>query len=245
MRLRFPQSSRLRLALPLAVIAALTVPLPPTPVLAADLDEDPRYRTSDPYDDPRYRDMYEVPEPRVNGPRDDHPGYAERDDAPYDEPAEGEEPYAEADVPDERAYRQDRYADEPLDPVEPKYRGGQQWQEPRYDDRRRHAAACLDDGEIRRVLRAEGWKDFDDYRRRGRLVTTEAERFGSGRDFLLTIDGCTGVIIDVLPKRGWDGHRYDTARREAYRDPAAPHDRDRRTAEDLRGERYAPREPRY
>jgi hypothetical protein len=223
------------------------------PSIAADLDENRPYDAGSAYDDPRYRDMYEVPQPRVNGPRVNEPGYVERDDIPDDQPDVDERGYAAPDRYDDQDYRQRRYADErpdysegdyrdrddrDRDYVEPKYRGGDDRGYPPRDYRDRHAAVCLDDAGIRRKLYSQGWKDFDRYRRHDRLITTEAERFGSGRDFVLAIDACTGAILEVVPKAVWRERRFDMARRDSY---DSTYGRGRFNDWDPRADRYVPR----
>lgn len=54
-------------------------------------------------------------------------------------------------------------------------------------------------------IRADGWRDFGRFEARGNLVYMQARR-RSGRQFDLTVDTCTGEIIDARPL---DGRRFD------------------------------------
>ncbi len=104
---------------------------------------------------------------------------------------------------DDPRYR-DMYEVPPPRPPEPVYRDerverdhGERLQPRRYA---REETGCLDNGEVRRKLRAEGWHDFDDVERDGRFVHMEAERQANGREFDLTVDACTGEIVEAIPQ---------------------------------------------
>jgi hypothetical protein len=75
-----------------------------------------------------------------------------------------------------------------------------------YDYRGRHAYApphayhrgCAPREEIRERLLSEGWRDFRDAEERGDFATLIARR-PSGRPFALTLDRCSGEIVNVRP----------------------------------------------
>jgi hypothetical protein len=79
----------------------------------------------------------------------------------------------------------DRYADVP-DDFEPPY-------PPRYAER-----GCIPREEARDRLRDAGWYDFHALEPREDVVLVKARR-GRGRLFDLTIDRCTGEIVDAKP----------------------------------------------
>lgn len=54
---------------------------------------------------------------------------------------------------------------------------------------------------VRDRLLAEGWGDFRDFEPRGRVVLVQARR-PSGRLFDLTIDRCSGEVVDARPVSG-------------------------------------------
>ncbi|MDX2288725.1 MAG: hypothetical protein NW217_07880 [Hyphomicrobiaceae bacterium] len=109
----------------------------------------------------------------------------------------------------------------------------------------RHDEACLDSGGVRRLLRSDGWHDFDDVEFEGRYLHMEAERRASGREFDLTVDACTGEIISAVPHdtrrqitRTYDGSAY------GHRASGGPHP----PRDDRWGSRYDDRDelpPRY
>lgn len=102
----------------------------------------------------------------------------------YDEPPRGGYGYNDGPPPPER------YAEPPED-FEPPY------PPPRYAGR----DACLPREVIRDRLRAAGWGDFHAVERREQVVLIKARR-PSGRLFDLTIDRCSGEVVDARPLYG-------------------------------------------
>lgn len=86
--------------------------------------------------------------------------------------------------------RYERYAAPPAD-FEPPY-------PPRYADR---GGPCIPREVVRDRLLSEGWGDFRDFEPRGRVVLVQARR-PSGRLFDLTIDRCSGEVVDARPVFG-------------------------------------------
>ncbi len=86
--------------------------------------------------------------------------------------------------------RYERYAVPPAD-FEPPY-------PPRYADR---GGPCMPRELVRDRLLSEGWGDFRDFEPRGRVVLVQARR-PSGRLFDLTIERCSGVVVDARPVFG-------------------------------------------
>ena len=85
--------------------------------------------------------------------------------------------------------RYDRYAQPPADfepPYPPRYAGG---------------GPCVPREAVRDRLLSEGWGDFRDFEPRGRVVMVQARR-PSGRLFDLTIDRCSGEVVDARPVFG-------------------------------------------
>jgi hypothetical protein len=80
-----------------------------------------------------------------------------------------------------------------------------------YDDRGRYAyaphphyrPACAPREAVQERLLSQGWRDFRDAEERGEFVTIIARR-PSGRPFALTLERCSGEIVNVRPLD--DGH---------------------------------------
>jgi hypothetical protein len=77
--------------------------------------------------------------------------------------------------------------------------------EPPYDTGNRFANGCVPHLLVRDRLREAGWSDFRDLEPRGGVVLVEARR-PSGRPFELTIDRCSGAIVEARPLS--DGRSY-------------------------------------
>jgi len=154
------------------------------PAHAADLDNGYRPEkpyAGGPYDDPRYGDIYRVPTPP--------PRYA----APY--PPYRDERYVPPGPPP--------YAGPP--PGSPPYAGPP----PRLRYEERYGAACLPREAIREQLASRGWGDLHGVQVDGPVTHVRARR-PSGRLFELTLDRCSGQVLQVEPvdhrsadARGW------------------------------------------
>lgn len=129
------------------------------------------------YADPRYSDIYRHPAPP--------PRYAA--------------PYAPPPAYREQHYRDDRYS---AAPVPPPYYGGPP---PQYQREGRAQAGCLPQQVIRDRLQDRGWQDFHDPQVMGNVAHVRARR-PSGRTFDLTVDRCSGEILQSEPV---DGRRAD------------------------------------
>jgi hypothetical protein len=148
------------------------------PALAADLWEPPRGGAA--YDDSRYGDRY-----------GDH--YGDRYGDAYD---------------DEAAPPEDRYAGHPEDfgpPPRPRADLNGEGYYPPYE--RRYSDNCVPREIARDRLRAAGWYDFHGLEPRGEVVQAEA-RSPTGRLFDLTIDRCSGEIVDARPLDGGRDYAY-------------------------------------
>ena len=140
------------------------------PAMAADIYD--RYGASgSPYDDPRYADIYGHPPPRHAEPRYAPPPPVVVERPPYDQP------YG---YRDEVAPR-DRYGY--LRPMRPPLRA---------DD------GCMPPREIRRSLRGEGWREFEDLELRGATAVIRARR-PNGKPYELEVDRCSGDIVHARP----------------------------------------------
>jgi len=84
--------------------------------------------------------------------------------------------------------RYERYAPADFEPPYP----------PRYAER---GDGCVPREVVHERLYSEGWGDFRDFEPRGRVVLVQARR-PSGRLFDLTIDRCSGEIVDARPVFG-------------------------------------------
>lgn len=71
----------------------------------------------------------------------------------------------------------------------------------RYDRYARRGDGCVSRRIAHERIRADGWRDFGDFEARGNLVYMRARR-PSGRLFDLTIDTCSGEIIEARPLLG-------------------------------------------
>lgn len=143
---------------------------------AADLDEGPPPdRRGSAYDDPRYGDMYRLP-PRPPGYGTPPPrDYADREDDDED------------DLPPRRPYG---YSE-----GRPPYAGGPPYGRPYAQGN------CVPREMIKDRLLRHGWSDFHDGDLQGNLATVHARR-PSGRLFMLTIDRCSGEIVEARPLEG-------------------------------------------
>jgi hypothetical protein len=88
-----------------------------------------------------------------------------------------------------QAPRYERYAQPPAD------------FEPPYPPRNTDGGPCVPREVVRDRLLSEGWGDFRDFDPRGRVILVQARR-PSGRLFDLTIDRCSGQVVDARPVFG-------------------------------------------
>lgn len=79
------------------------------------------------------------------------------------------------------------YKDDPLPPPP----------RPRYSEAPRRPA-CVSRAEVEHRLVVEGWRDFSDPERRGELGIFKARR-PNGRLYELSVDRCSGEIVDAHP----------------------------------------------
>jgi len=84
---------------------------------------------------------------------------------------------------------QPSYKDDPAPPLPP-----------REAPRRRVVAECLSKYGIREALNSQGWHEFANVEMRGDVAYMIA-RNDRGRPFDLTIDSCSGDVIDAIPRR--------------------------------------------
>jgi len=177
-----------RLAAAFAVVSS--VAFGTAPAFAADLYDPPRAHAPY-YDDPDDAEPYED---RADT-RSDYERYSQP-------PADFQPPYrprVATRVPksfdESEIYRRTD--------VEPPYEAAEGYDE------------CVPRRVARRRLIRNGWDDFRDLQVRGRIVLVRA-RSPSGRPFDLTIDRCSGDIVDARPLRSriYDEFAYD---RRPYR----------------------------
>jgi hypothetical protein len=147
---------------------------------AADLDEGPADRRSgSAYDDPRYAEMYRYPDPA--------PRY--REPRPYDER------YGAPPIPRDRVYDEDEREG---------YREPRQYSyadpHPRapYAPYAPYASRCMPHEQIHQQLLRQGWGDMEDAELRGAVAMVHARR-PNGRRFVLTIDRCSGEVVEARP----------------------------------------------
>jgi hypothetical protein len=147
-----------------------TLSAPSAPANAADIYDKYGSRAPSAYDDPRYADIYTLPPPP--------PRHVEAP-PPYVEPRY-ERPYAYNDY---ESVPRDRYGH--LRPIAPqRYRTAQ--------------PICQSHDEIRRSLRDDGWRDFQDVEIRDQTAIIQARR-PSGQPYNLKIDRCSGDIVNARP----------------------------------------------
>jgi hypothetical protein len=171
------------------------------PAIAADIDPDYAPRHGSPYDDPRYSDIYRhpTPQPRYAEPRYEPPHRYEP--APDYRP-DYHRPEYRHDIP------RDRYGRlEPMRPPADAWRG----RERRFA---RDNRECTPRHEVRRMLTADGWTDFQDAELDGDTATVRARR-PSGRQFELRIDRCSGEILEARPLGQGERH-YSWRDRPGY-----------------------------
>ena len=162
---------------------------------AADLDEGPPPDRYGAYEDPRYADMYARPQPPpayLPPPRYAPavpPGYVHRDYG---------DDYDRDDYRDRQAY---------APPVPPGYVHrdyGDDYDHNDYRDRQAYAPpsaygrGCAPHEAIKDRLVREGWHQFRDVEERGEFATIVARR-PDGRPFALTLDRCSGEIVNARP----------------------------------------------
>lgn len=104
-------------------------------------------------------------------------------------------------VPPARVYRDDDYPPPPPG---------------RFEQRYSHRGACVPRHVIRDRLMREGWQDFRVDELQGNVVTLHARR-PSGRPFLLTIDRCSGDVVDARPAYQPGPTAYGPTPRRYYR----------------------------
>jgi hypothetical protein len=142
-------------------------------------------------------DLYEPPR---GGAAYDDPRYGDAyGEGAYDRYAEPREDVAPADPPRAELREEDEYSWRHYGRP---YRG---------DERGRYERACVPREVVRDRLRADGWGDFHDLDPRGRVVLVEARR-PSGRLFDLTIDRCSGEILDARPIDGARSYAFGQRR---------------------------------
>lgn len=92
------------------------------------------------------------------------------------------------------------------------------------------AARCVHPRDIKRGLRYDGWRDFDDFDVAGDFIFLTAERRGDGQDYILQLDRCSGAIVNLSSsdddddyrriRRSWSGQAglpYRSRFRDRYR----------------------------
>jgi hypothetical protein len=112
----------------------------------------------------------------------------------------------------EPPYEEERYGDGP--PPPDRYAAAPEDFEPPYPDREYAGRRCVPRELARDRLRDAGWYDFHALERREDVVLVKARR-DEGRLYDLTIDRCSGEVVDARPihRRGlgpyaWGGRRY-------------------------------------
>lgn len=75
--------------------------------------------------------------------------------------------------------------------------GGKGFPRPHYDSY--YHKDCVSRRVVRKRLRAHGWRGFRHFERNGDVVLVQARRRHSRRLFELTLDRCSGEIVDVCP----------------------------------------------
>lgn len=137
----------------------------------------------------------------------------------YEPPRYGS-PYEEqryGDIYRDGPARYDRYAaPHEFEPAYPPYvvNGEEDYDEAPYAPYRRHARNeddCPPRHVIRKRLRADGWGEFRDVEARDGIVLVQARR-DSGRLFDLTIDRCSGEILEARPVDGGRDYAYRSRR---------------------------------
>jgi hypothetical protein len=107
---------------------------------------------------------------------------------------------------DYRRYGESENYDPPYRP-RTSFRGGYGYEPPyeaRYDARvrvTRFEDDCVPHQIVRERLRADGWDEFQNVEPRGRVVLLQARR-PSGRVFDLTVEKCSGEVVDARPLSG-------------------------------------------
>jgi hypothetical protein len=146
-----------------------------TTARAADLDEGPPPDRYGAYDDPRYADVYGRPQPPPAYVPPQPPRYA----PPPVPPGYVHRGYVERDYDED--YDRDDY-------------GGRH----AYAPPSAYGHGCAPHELIKERLLHQGWRDFRDAEERGQFATVIARR-PDGRPFALTIDRCSGDIVNTRP----------------------------------------------
>jgi hypothetical protein len=177
-----------RLAAVAAVAASLFAVAPIAS--AADLDYPSQdYSQYEPGYEPNYGSGSSGPryvDPYANAPPERYAGPPE-DVAP---------PYPPPPIANGKGFREPAYP--------PAASNGKGFAEPAYAAPRYayREPRCVPRRVVRRRLRAQGWYDFYRFRPRGPIMVVRARR-APGRPFKLTIDRCSGQIVEARALRRW------------------------------------------
>ncbi len=127
-------------------------------------------------------------------------GYPPRYDSGYDD-RNYAEAYPDAPPPyDGEVVVADGYQDYPP----PRAVQGKGFAEPAYPAPR-YAEVCVRRKVVRKRLRRQGWKRFRDFRPEGPVFLVRARQRGTGRPFGLTVDRCSGRVLQARPLFGPPG----------------------------------------
>jgi hypothetical protein len=201
----------------------------PTTVRAADLDEGPPPDRYGAYEDPRYADIYGhpqpppayLPPPRYAPPVP--PGYAQHDYGDDYDRGDNRRPntyappvppgYAQRDYGDDYDRGDNRRPNAYAPPVPPGYAQRDRGEDYDRDDYRRpyayatppaYGRACTPHEAIKERLLRGGWSHFRDAEQRGEFAIIIAMR-PDGQPFALTLDRCSGEVVNARPLGG-QGH---------------------------------------
>ena len=115
--------------------------------------------------------------------------------------------------PEPRSYEQEFGQGRGYAPPRGSYKDDPAPPPPRQSEYRERGPACLPRQVIHERLLQEGWRDFHDHELRGSVAVVRAHR-ASGDLYVLTVDRCSGEIVDA--------HRARREYRE-YREVSGPY----------------------
>lgn len=159
------------------------------------------------------------PDEQDYGAEDYDPGAKDQyDQEPYERHSlKDEKPYEKESYKDpedlKNGFREERYRDEYAAPYNKRRHARKYWREHRWQHR--HARHCLHPGKIRRILKRDGWHDFELLQQGPHRVRLRATDY-DGRRFRLVLNRCNGEIVRARVLRRYQAWRHSRNHRKNH-----------------------------